>query len=523
MSRSQPGRRKKPRSFSGNVRRGTFWNIASTLVLRFSSVGVTAVVARILSPRDFGVFAVATTALTIVTAIGEFGVTTCLTRADLDADSLAPTLWSASLATSFLSAAVLEHFAVPIATALGSSAAAGPLRVLSIVMVLWGISSVPDALCVRDFRQNKLFLANTVGFIPSSLILLILAEHGSGAMAFAWSRVAAQGISCLVVLLSAPKLYRPGLSRPALSILYRYGIPLAIANFVGYILQNVDYVLIGHLMGPVPLGTYVLAFNVASWSSTLLLGVLTSVAMPAFSRVKQDTARLMEATSGAIRAVMLVAAPMCSLVMVLARPIVLTMYGGQWTAAVPVLMILSIYGIISVMGTLFSNMLAALGKSKSVLVIQLIWLATLVPAMAIGTREGGIVGAAFAHLIVIAPIVLPCYIFALKRAMGIKLGLIVKAALPAIAVAAIAASLAWLTASLFDSPLAQLAAGMAAGVSFYLLVTAPQVIPLLGRGLAMRPRVRSFLQAYNTIGRTLGLKVGPPARHAARSRVRRAT
>ena len=140
-----------------------------------------------------------------------------------------------------------------------------------------------------------------------------------------------------------------------------------------------------------------------------------------------------------VRVVMLIAAPMCTLVMVLSRPLVLTLYGGRWAAAAIVLSILACYGLISVVGVLFSNMLAALGRSKFVLMVQLIWLAGLVPAMAIGVRKDGIVGAAIAHIVIIGPIVLPCYLIALKRATGVRVGLLAKAAFPPLAAAAAAA------------------------------------------------------------------------------------
>jgi len=510
----------KTRTLATNVRRGAVWNVASTILLRISSIGITALVARILTPHDFGVFAVATTAFTIVTAFGELGVTSCLARADLRVSAMAPTLWTVSLATSFLMAGVLVLFAQPIATALGSSQGADPIRVMALIMLLWGVAAVPTAQCVRDFRQDKIFLANVLSFIPSTVVLIVLAKHGSGAMAFAWSRVAGQVVSCAVVLLSVPKLHRPGLRRSALSVLYRYGLPLACANFIGYILQNTDYALIGRLLGPVLLGTYVLAFNAASWSSALLVGVLTTVAMPAFSRVKDDAAQLMAATADGLRAVMLVAAPMCTLVMVLAKPIVLTMYGSRWAAAAPVLSILSIYGLISIVGMLFSNMLAALGRSKSVLVVQLIWLAALVPAMVIGVRRDGIVGAAIAHIVIIGPLVLPCYLVALMRATGVRLGFLAKAAFPPLVVAALAAAVAWLVAAQLHRPVLQLIAGMTVGGLLYLLVTAPQLIPLLGGGLAARPPVRRVLRVYRNVGRAIGIPIGPPPRHVRRHRSR---
>ena len=520
ITRSRPAGQKKPRSLAANVRSGAIWSISTVILLRLTSVGITAIVARILSPHDFGVFAVATTVFTIVSAIGEFGVVSCLTRADLDIDTLAPTLCSVSMGSSLVMAGVLVMFAEPIAASLGSTDAAGPVRVMALVVVIWGISAVPVAQCVRDFKQGRQFLADVLAFIPSTIVLLILAKHGSGAMAFAWSRVVGQLVSCIVVLLAAPKFYPPGMKRSALTVLYTFGVPIACANIVGYILQNVDYAFIGRVMGPVMLGTYVLAFNVASWSSALLMGVLNNVSMPTFSRVKHDAARLIGAMADAMRAVMLIAAPMCMLVMALARPIVLTLYGGRWAAAAAVLSILSIYGLISIVGMLFSNLLAALGRSKSVLVVQLIWLAGLVPAMAIGVHNDGIVGAAIAHIIIIGPIVLPCYLFVLKRATGVRIGLLAKAALPPFAAAAVAASLAWLAASRFERPILELIAGTTVGGLCYLAMTAPQLILLLGRGRATRPRVKRVLRAYYNVGRTLGIPMGGLPRHAVRGRGR---
>jgi len=487
-------------------------------------MGITAIVARILSPHDFGVFAVAMIVFTIVTALGEFGVTSCLARADFSVESLAPTLWSVSLASSLLMAGVLYEFAAPIAASLGSRDAAHPVRVLSIVMVMWGIAAVPTAQCVRDFRQDTFFWANAVSFFPGTAVLLFLAKHGDGAMAFAWSRVAAQGTSCAVVLFSVPKLHRPGMARGAFSVLWRVGLPLACANFVGYILQNVDYALISRLLGPIALGEYVLAFNVASWSSTLLGSVLGSVSIPAFSRVKDDAIRLRAAMADGIRVVMLIAAPMCMVVAVLARPLVLTLYGTRWASSAAVLSILVFYGLISVVGVIFASMLAALGRSKFVLAVQLIWLVGLVPAMLIGVHEDGILGAAIAHIVIIGPVVLPCYVIALRRATGVRVSLLAKAAFPSLAIAVAAAGLAWYTASRFESPLVQLTAGVAAGGSLYAVMMVPQLIPLVTRGRAIPPKAKKILVVYYRTGRMLGLPMGPPPQHAAsRQRYRAVT
>ena len=408
------------RSLSANVRRGALWVVASNLLLRLANVLLTAVVAHILSPHDFGVFAVALTAYVIVSSIADVGVSSCLIRADLDIDSLAPTVTTIALVSSALLAGAMVAFARPFAVALGSAAAVGPIRIMALGVLFSGVFAVPNAQLIRDFKQDKIFLANAISFVPSTALLIILAETGGGATAFAWSRVVGQFILGSVLIAVVPRHYPPGLARSALSVVLKFGIPLAGANFVNYILLNVDYAFVGHLLGAAALGVYMLAFTLASAPYSVLGTVINNVSMPAFSRVKHDSALLQGAMATALRTLSLIVLPMCGMMIALARPIILTLYGARWAAAANVLVILSLYGAVFMACLLFANILTSFGRTKFLLVLQLIWISTLVPAMALGVHKDGIVGAAYAHVAVIVPIVLPSYLLALKRITGVR-------------------------------------------------------------------------------------------------------
>jgi len=503
------------RPLSSHVRGGALWSMASTMLLRIANILLTAIVAHILDPRDFGVFAVALTAYAIVSSLGEFGVSSCLIRADLDIDSLAPTFVSISIGTSVVLAGVMAVFARPIASALGSAAGAGPVRVMSLAVIMGGLFAVPNAQLVRDFKQKKLFLANAISFVPSTAVLVLLAKFGGGPMAFAWSRVVGQFIVGCVLFMSVSKNYRPGVARAALSLLFTFGLPLAGANFVNYILLNVDYALIGHLMGAVALGTYVLAFNVASWPSSLLGTMINNVTMPAFSRVRHDAELLRTAIASSLRAVSLVVLPMCAMTIALARPLVLTLYGAKWAASASVLSVLSLYGAVSIACLLFGNILSGMGRTKFLLIIQIVWLGALAPAMALGVHRDGIVGAAFAHIAVLGPIVLPSYLYTLKKATGVSITALAKAILPALLASFAAALAAKGAAGQFSNSLVQLIAGMAAGGLVYLVGTAPLLVELLNRGKAAKVGAGRILGIYNSAARWIGLPVDSRPRHAA--------
>lgn len=504
------------RSLSTSVRHGATWSLATTALLKISSIGVTTLTARILTQHDFGVFAVANAVFLIVSAIGELGVTSCIARADLRASDIIPTMWTVSLGTSLALAGTLVFFAEPIATALGSRDAAEPVRLMAFVVIFIGISSVPTAQCIRDFKQDKIFLASAISFVPATVVMLVLAKSGDGAMSFAWSRLAGQIVSCVVILLSVPKFYFPGLARGALSVLYRFGIPFATTNFISFLLRNVDYVIVGRMVGPTMLGNYVIAFNVASWSTSLLAGTLTTVSISAFSRVKHDPERLMSAIQDGLRTVMLIAAPMCTLEMVLARPLILTLYGPKWAAAIQPLVILTLYGLISIICTIFTQMLASLGNAVFILVIQIAWIVALVPAMAFESRMHGIVGAAMAHVFVIVPLVLPAYLFALRRSTRVRITKLARVSLSPIVMATIAAGSAWVVMSMLHRPIAQLLLGGAAGAFVYFVMTGPQIVLVISNRRIRHPVLLRAIRTYYHLGRSLGLRVGPPPRHAKR-------
>lgn len=511
---AQPG---DLRPLSARVRRGALWNILGTLLLRLSNVAVTAVVAHILAPGDFGVFTVALTAYAIIANLGELGVASCLVRGDLDIDAMAPTMVTVSVTTSAIFAGAMAALAPRIATALGSVHGAGPVRIMALVLFISGLFAVPSAQLTREFKQEKLFLANVISLIPSTAALILLAKLGSGAMAFAWSRVIAQLIMGCIMAASVDKRYLPGFTRSALSLLFRFGLPLAGANFVNYILLNVDYAFVGHLIGAVGLGIYMLAFNLASAPGLLLGNVINSVSLPAFSRVKHEPDLLKNAMTGAVRVISLILMPMCGLMIALARPLVLTLYGAKWTATAEVLSILALYGAISIICVLFANMLTSLGKTEFILAVQLLWIGALVPAMALGVHRDGIVGAAAAHIAVIAPLVLPAYLLALKRATGIRLTMLGKAAAFPLLAALAAALAARVAAAHVASPLLQLLSGAATGGLVYLALATPQGMAWLSEQQAAKLRRLPVFRLYLTAARTVRLPAGNGPGHRGRA------
>jgi lipopolysaccharide exporter len=454
------------------VRAGAGWSVLNTIVMRFANIAITAIVVRLVTPSQFGVFAAAITVYTVVSSLADAGVSACMVRGDLDPEEIGPTVSFISIFMGILLAIAMYLSASPVSGLFAAPQAVNPIRVLSLCLIISGVFGVPAAILKREFRQGALFLSTVIGFVPSNLVLILLASQGGGAMAFAWSRVVGIFFGGLVAAISVGKMYWPWLDRRYLKTALVFGLPMAGANLVNFTLLNADYALVGHQLGPEKLGVYLLAFTVASWPTSVLSSSVDSVAMPAFSRVQDDAARLSAALQRISRAAFLIAFPIATLSSVLAGPLINTIYGHTWRSAIPTLSILSACGAMLIVHSLLSNLLTGLGYSGRVFAIEIVWIVTLVPSMIVGVHLDGIDGVAFAHVIVLVLIVLPLYLYAAKGRVEHGLRHLAASAGAPLAACAVAGAAAFATSRLVSNPIVSLLIGGTVGGTIYLVLSA---------------------------------------------------
>lgn len=472
-----------------HVRRAAMWSAASVLVLKIANIGVTAAAARLLAPEDFGVFAVASAVYTVVTTMAEMGLSAALTRADLEISKYAPTVLTITVGAGLGIAAVLAVLAGPIALAFRTPEAADPIRILAMAQAVWVPFAVPFAQLTRDFQQKKVFWANAIAFFPANMLMLLLAAHGSGAMAFAWSRVFGMSVIGLIVWASVDTHYRLGFDRDCVRPLLAFGVPLAAASLIGQLNLNVDYLLIGRRLTPTHVGLYLLAFNVSSWTPALVTAAIQGVAVPAVSRVSHDIDLLHEAIRSATRLVALLAFPLAGVCLALATPIIRVLYGHRYEEAAPALVILCGYGALLAMSVLFSQILVGMGRTAALLGGQAAVLLVLGPALALGIAWVGIVGAAAAHAAVIVLVTIPICLRALVRATGVRLAVLWRAVWPPIVASVATAAVVWVVTRPFDRPAAQLAIGGCVAPLVLAVVAGQMILPYTDSKLRGSPPV----------------------------------
>jgi PST family polysaccharide transporter len=425
-------------SLGERVRRGFTWSLANSVIRRVWTFVLGIVLARLLVPADFGIYAIALATLTILQSMNDLGTAVAVIRWQGDPARPARTATTISILGSIAMYALTFLLAPIIANQLDAPQAIPVLRVLTFAVVLDGFSGIPNALLERAFLQNRRFVANMSGIVVNAVVALSLAASGYGPWALAWGILAGNLTATIVIIALAPARPLPGWRTQDARALLAVGLPLAGASLLVFAMLNVDYLVLGSLVGAAALGLYLLAFNVSSWPSNLLTVAVRSVSIPAFSQLARTPDRLNARFTEILQLLLTVAFPVVVLLGVLGSRLIAIVYGDKWVPAATALVFLAGLSAVRVGLDLCYDYLVAVGKTRAVLSLQALWVVALVPGLIVGTNLGGIRGAAIAHLVVAFGLMAPAFAVTMHRA-GLPLQPVGTALrLPVIAAAAMA-------------------------------------------------------------------------------------
>ena len=469
-------------SLGRRIGHGLGWSTASNLVLRMGNLLVSIIMARLIAPEQFGVFAVALTVWTVLSSLAEFGLTADLIRAK-DLTRRIPTVATIGLVVSSALALAMMLSAGPLAAAFDSPDSAGVIRLMSLSLVIIGLAVVPSALLQRQIRQGAIFGISGFAMVASTGTMTVLALMGLGPAALAWGQLTGQALTAVAQYVVARVRPRLGFDREIAREAAAFCLPLAFANLLSWVLLSVDNVMVARLLGPAELGIYVLAFNVSSWPMNAVGTSIRAVALPVFSHLGSPARRngAMTAVSGLTWSISIL---MGVALGTLAEPVVGLLYGDLWMGAAAALVGLAAFGALRVILDLIATFLVAAGATRAVFAVQVWWLIVLVPTMYVAVRSFGVVGAGWAHVAVVVLAVLPAYLMCLHR-VGVDAAQFLRAWIfPTICIVPAAAACWWIGRTIQPS-VAAIALGGVTLIALY-------VAPMLRWGVAQVRALKQF-------------------------------
>ena len=365
------------------------------------------------------------------------------------------------------------------------------LRVLAIGFPIAACGVLPRALLERDLRFKPLGLLEAMAAIAGGAVTIALALSGAGV----WAMVAGTLVSTVALAGGLWAFVRPApgvrCSRHDVQDLLAFGSNVLGSRLAGYVIANVDYLIIGRLMGPAALGAYSLAYKLVTWPMMKVSHVVLRVAFPAFARVDDDAVFRAHYVR-LVGTLAMVAFPLLAGLAATAPELIPLVFGPQWESSVFVTQVMcgvgALKALVCSIGTVF------LGRGRPDIELKLNVLgAVKLPLFILAGAPWGLPGIAIAMLIS-ALTGVPFQQYFANRLIGLDWPTYLRGVAPpaGAALAMLVALAAWRTVGAGLGPEAVLAVAVPLGAVTYLVALTALGVDLmaLARQVAGRPAAR---------------------------------
>lgn len=359
-------------SLTRRAAQATWWS-ALEITSRYGvQFGVMVVLARLLTPADFGLIAMLLVFTTLAALLVDSGFGTALVQRQQTSDDDETTVFLSGLTVSTVVGTAL-WLAAPAIAGFYSQPLLRPLtRLLLFVLPLSALAAVPDALLTQrlDFRSRA--NAEIVASLCSGAVAIVMAWRGFGVWSLAWQSVVAIGVRAALLWLYSRWRPRGAFRWSSFRSLFRFGSYMLMANLLNTLSLRLQSLLIGRLFDSRALGYYTLAQNTQLAPAQFMSGVLNRVGLPVFSTVADQREKLVSALRLSLRVAIFVFVPCMIGIAVVAKPLIAMLYGARWTPAAPLLTVLAISATFWPLHVLNLAAIGAQGRSELIFRLELI-------------------------------------------------------------------------------------------------------------------------------------------------------
>lgn len=344
---------------------GVIWSAAQqfgTQVIAFLS---NLVLARLLSPDDYGCIGLLAIFIAIsnVFITGGF-VSALIQKKDATEIDYTTAFWW-NIVISVALYAVLFLTAPFIASFYHSPELSDILRVLGLLLPISGLSVVQNTILRKTFKFDKLARIDVTSAIISVFVSITLAFCGWGV----WSLVAQQLVARItrVFFLWYGTTWYPRLvfSVESFRDMFSYGSFLLLSDLLNNLVDNIQGLLIGRRYSASDMGFYSQARKLEEIPTTTISYLVGNVTFPIYSKIQDEKERLRDAVRRSLAMMNYINFPLMIMLIVIAKPLLLTLYSDKWFNSVEYFQILCIAGLVNCMQSVNYQVVAACGRSKA--------------------------------------------------------------------------------------------------------------------------------------------------------------
>lgn len=354
------------------------------------------ILARLLAPEIFGLFAMVFSFTEIARFIMEVGIGTAIVqKEDITHDEVSALFWINCLIGLVL-AATVAAVSPAVAWFYGDARLMNLCLALSLTFFFRGILVEHRALLERQMRFGYLGIINITSNFLSFAAAVVLAYSGFGVWSLVWREIvfvtlytAGTWVFCRWI----PSL--PKLNANARSSL-RFGMHLSGVSFIQYLTQNVDKILIGRFCGASPLGLYSKALQLAMMPVANIQMIFWDIGLSPLSTLQNDAERYRRFFGRLLSIQSLIYLPIVVFIAIQAKDVICLLLGEAWVSAAPILRIFAVAGFVTPIVATFQLVMVSCGKTQRYLRWGIINGSFMIASYGLGIRWGAI-GVAYAY------------------------------------------------------------------------------------------------------------------------------
>ena len=386
------------KNLSSRAARGTFWAFIIRAADRLSRLIKVIVLARILSPDDFGVFGIALLVLAILDSFSKTGYSQALIQKKENVRSYFDTAWTVGVVRAAVIAIIVVLLAEPAASLFKAPGVEHILRVIGISIVIQSLNNIAVIYFHRELVFHKLFKYIFIGTAVDFIVTITAAYLLRSVWALVLGLLAGTLTTCIMSYVIEP--YRPRFRfvRSQARELFGFGKWVLGSSILIFLITQGDDILVGSLLGATMLGFYQMAYRISNTPTTEAAHMVSMVSFPLYSKLQDNISRLKDAYLKILQLVAFFSFPIAGLIFILAPEFTELFLGEEWMPATPVIRALVLAGATRSIILTTLPLFRAIGKPKIETKWQVIRLVILVILIYPLSIKYGIMGTAISVL-----------------------------------------------------------------------------------------------------------------------------
>ncbi len=385
-------------SLRDQVRSAVIWRSGSQIVGQLITWASTFLVIRILSPADYGLYAMTSVLLVLLSLVNGYG----LANAVIQRREVTPLMMRQLFGMLFalnLSLAAVQWMAAPlVADYYGQQMVCDMLRVQALIYLTNPFLAMGYAVLSREMDFRKQAQVNLCSGVMAALAALGGALAGLGVWTLVFAPIVGFSVRAFGNMFMARIFIWPSFNFSGAWSLARYGGIVAVGEFFWFLQTQADIIIAGRWFDPHDLGIYTTALFLTQMFVTKFVPPINEVAFSAYSRVQDDKAAMANGFLKSVRLILLAGIPFCLGLSAAAESVVEVVLGDKWIQTVPIIATLGLAMPFMCLHVLFGPAVSAAGKPGIDTIVRIIGACILPLAFYVGIHWG-VIGLAAAWIV----------------------------------------------------------------------------------------------------------------------------